>query len=191
VLALVLAPPVAATRSAWELYLPTLSLSLLLVAFVTRLGLGRSILPRLLGRSWRSGDLAWALGFAALLLSVDHALMTRLGLAESAASHALLPRSALEKAAWLFVALSVGVSEELVYRGYLQTQIAALTNSWLAGVLLQALLFAIAHAEQGGSSVARFALYAFGFGCLARVRGSLWAAMLAHVGLDAYAGLRG
>lgn len=195
-LGLTLEPSFVAVGSVWELYAPSLLLSLVLAAFVTRIGLGGSILRELVGKTWRSFadvivDTIWGFGFAALVVIVDRVIVTALGSPESAASHALMPSSAAQTAGWLLVALSVGISEELVYRGYLRKQLAALTGSPVAGVVLQALLFAIAHAEQGSSSVARFAIYALGFGWLASTRGSLLPAMLAHVGLDVYAGLAG
>jgi membrane protease YdiL (CAAX protease family) len=195
-LGLTLEPSFAEVGSVWELYAPSVLLSLVLAAFVTRIGLSDSILRELVGKTWRSSaevvvDAIWGFGFAALVITADRAIVTVLGSPESAASHALMPRSAAQTACWLLVALSVGISEELVYRGYLRKQLAALSGSSVAGMVLQALLFAIAHAEQGGSSVARFAVYALGFGWLASKRGSLLPAMLAHVGLDVYAGLAG
>lgn len=50
---------------------------------------------------------------------------------------------------WIVMALSAGFCEELIFRGYLQRQISDLTDSAVAAVLLQALLFGLAHGYQG------------------------------------------
>lgn len=177
-----------------DVYLPMLVVTVGLALYVSRLGLGQSRLRALLGELWSApervaSDVLVALLFACVLLFGDAWLSDTLSLPESVASHALLPTSAVEKAAWLLVATLVGASEELVYRGYLQRQLAALSGRRWLGVALQALLFGMAHGEQGGSAVARFAAYALGFGWLAAQRRSLLPGILAHIGIDAYGAL--
>jgi membrane protease YdiL (CAAX protease family) len=108
---------------------------------------------------------------------------------ESLFAHALLPNLPGEKAGWALLSVVIGGSEELVYRGYLRQQLQALSGSgWLA-VLLQALLFGIAHGAQGQWAVARFAVYGALWGWLAQRRRSIVPCVLCHVGLDVYAGL--
>ena len=180
------ASPVAA-------YLPLAIVNVGLLLYTCRVGLERSILGRVFSQGpydWRRVrvDLACAVGVALALIVAESALQSLLGLPESTAAHALLPRTLAEKLAWLLVAVIVGVSEEVVYRGYLQRQLAALSG-WLPfGVLAQALLFGIAHGEQGGWAVARFAVYALGLGWLAAARKSLLPCALGHVVVDLLAG---
>ncbi len=90
---------------------------------------------------------------------------------------------------WAAVAVSVGFCEEVVFRGYLQRQFEGFWGKpWLA-VGLQALLFGVAHGEQGASAVARAALYGVGFGALARWRRSLLPGVLCHAWTDLASGL--
>jgi membrane protease YdiL (CAAX protease family) len=87
------------------------------------------------------------------------------------------------------VAASVGFCEEVVYRGYLQTQLTVFTRSAHGGVLLQAALFGLAHADQGWRAVPCVAVSGVLLGVLARARKSLWPGILCHTGLDIASGL--
>jgi uncharacterized protein len=177
-------------------YLPLSIVNLGLLLYVCRIGLERNILARVFSQGRYDAprvlvDLGWGACVALALIGTEKTLQWLFGLPESVAAHALLPRTAGEKIAWVFVAALVGLSEELVYRGYLQRQLAALSG-WLPfGVVAQALLFGIAHGEQGGWAVARFAGYALGLGWLAAARKSLLPCVLAHVAVDLLAGLAG
>ena len=174
-------------------YLPILSVNWGLVLYVSRLFRPRNALPDLLGARRRSGsraagDLALALA-ACLAIQMLHVLYTRhFGLGRSAAVSALLPSTGAERLIWVLVAVSVGFCEEVIFRGYLQTQLAAFTGSVSAGVALQALLFGIAHAEQGWTMALCIAGYGLIFGLLARVRGSLWPGIASHVVIDLVSG---
>ncbi|MDF3064473.1 MAG: Abortive infection protein [Polyangiaceae bacterium] len=185
--------PLASSRTLAG-YLPSVLVSVALAGYVSRFGLRSSILVSLIGRPWSSKRRAWqdlGLGaaLAGLVLVLDASLSRALAAPESLAGHSLLPVTLVERAAWCLFALCAGVGEELVYRGYLQRQITSSCGSRALGILLQALLFGIAHGEHGGAAVARFALYGALFGALAWGRGSLLPGMLAHVALDVYAGL--
>jgi uncharacterized protein len=175
-------------------YLPSVLVSVGLAGFVSRWGLPKSILAQLLGETWRSwgkalGDVTLAAVASVVVLAADAALVRALGAPESVAAHAFLPQTLEDRLLWSLVALAAGVGEELVYRGYLQRQLTVSCRSRAAGVVLQSLLFGVAHGEQGGAVVARFALYGAALGVLALVRRSLLPGILAHVALDVYAGL--
>jgi membrane protease YdiL (CAAX protease family) len=175
-------------------YLPMLVVSVGLSVYVCRFGLQRSIFRQLFasGRyDYRRllGDIAWAAALALGLLATENALDQLLGLPATLAGHALLPVTRSEKAVWLLVAALVGFSEELMYRGYLQRQFAAMSGQTSFGLVAQAALFGIAHAEQGAWAVSRFAVYAVALGFVAAQRRSLFPAVLCHVALDCYAGL--
>jgi membrane protease YdiL (CAAX protease family) len=170
-------------------YLPLVLVNLMLCMYASGVGLRRNIFAELLGRRWAERgrlptDLATAAGLALSIVAAENALQRWLGLPESVAAHGLMPSSVGEKLAWAPVAACVGFGEELVYRGYLQRQLAAL-GGWLPfGVLAQAALFGIAHAEQGPEAVARFAGYALAFGFVAAWRRSLLPGAAAHVLVD-------
>ncbi|HEX3597493.1 MAG TPA: CPBP family intramembrane glutamic endopeptidase, partial [Polyangiaceae bacterium] len=95
----------------------------------------------------------------------------------------------VERLAWVVVATSVGFCEEVVYRGYLQTELSAKTRSVTLGVILQAILFGLAHADQGPWSAIPLAIYGLAFGVMAYLRRSLVPGIICHVGVDLAAGL--
>lgn len=86
-------------------------------------------------RSLFIGVAAWILNLAvgAGLSTVLHPSLEALrGL------QAMLPHALTEKALWAGFALTAGVCEEVVYRGYLLRQFRALTGSTFAALILQA-----------------------------------------------------
>lgn len=100
----------------------------------------------------------------------------------------LMPSSRAEWPAFVPLALTAGICEELLFRGFVQWALAqALPGAWLAA-LAQALLFGLAHAYQGARGVfLTFAVGVFLTGVV-WVSGSLWPAMLVHALLDLNAG---
>lgn len=182
----------ATGQASWSDYAPLTIVNAALSIYVCRVGLpsnrfsawfshGRYDARRLLT------DSALALALALLLISAENGLQARLGMPESTAAHALLPITASAKVAWFCTAALVGFSEELVYRGYLQRQLGAVSRQPLFGIVAQALLFGIAHGEQGPWAVARFAVYAVALGGLAAARKSLLPGIMCHVAIDWYA----
>src|SRR5262249_49702321 len=57
----------------------------------------------------------------------------------------LIPQTSFEMLVWVFVAISAGICEEAVFRGYLQRQIGALTQSTVAGVIVSSAAFGAVH----------------------------------------------
>jgi membrane protease YdiL (CAAX protease family) len=176
-------------------YLPILLVQWSLALYVCRVGRARNALPDLLGRGWRDVRRAatdTALAAAGwVLIEASEAAFHRLEPSRSAGVLAILPHTGAERIAWVVVAASVGFCEEVVYRGYLQTQLAGWTGNVAAAILAQAALFGLAHGEQGAAVAARFALYGVGFGVLARWRGSLAPGIVCHIGVDLASGLLG
>jgi uncharacterized protein len=180
--------PVPAGSRILDVYLPLLLVQWSLFFYVTRVAQPPGTTWVLVGERWRTvrralGDIGLAIGFACVI-ALAHGLLAR----ESGEVSALLPITPAERVAWILVACSVGICEEVVFRGYLQSWLRWLTSSASLGVVLQALLFGLAHAEQGLSGVALAALYAVGFGSLAYARNSLIPGILAHIGVDLCAG---
>jgi len=90
---------------------------------------------------------------------------------------------------WVLLSISAGFSEELVFRGYLQRQLTALTGSVTVALLLQSALFGIAHGYQGWRSCMAIAVYGALFTMLALWRRSLRPGMTAHAWTDIVGGL--
>lgn len=189
------APPVElASRGA--VYLQLALAQLVMLTYVVRVGLGRSILGRLIGRGWSSlpratVDLAVALALATTILAMEFAAQrwTSSGGAVSAAEAVLRPRTPVERITWLALSLLVGLSEEVVYRGYLQRQLGAWSRSRCVGLLASALIFALAHGNQGLAPALRIGVYGWLLGLVAAHRRSLVPGIVAHALIDGMAAL--
>ena len=94
----------------------------------------------------------------------------------------------MEISLWIALSISAGFCEELVFRGYLQRQFAALTGSNVIGLLLQAALFGVSHGYQGVAATVTIALFGVVYGSLALWRRSLRPGMIAHAWSDIWAG---
>lgn len=102
---------------------------------------------------------------------------------------AMLPSSRLELGLWIALAVSAGFAEELVFRGYLQAQLHALTHRRTVALVLQATLFGISHGYKGAQGCIRIVIYGLLMGILALARGSLRPGMVAHAWTDIAGGI--
>jgi membrane protease YdiL (CAAX protease family) len=100
----------------------------------------------------------------------------------------LIPDTTLELVLWVCLSATAGICEEIIFRGYLQRQFAAFTNSMLAGVVLSAMIFGAAHGYEGGPRMVLLGIYGLMFGLLAWWRKSLRPGMIAHAWHDAISG---
>ncbi len=176
------------------MYAPMLTVQAALAVYVCRVGRPASALSALVGRGWSTvaralGDVALACAAAAVIEVAEACFARAAGPRGAIAS--LLPHTPGERAAWTGVAIAVAFGEELVYRGYLQAQLAAFTRRPAVAVALQGILFGVAHTDQGPWVALRFAAYGIGLGALARRRRSLIPGMLAHAGIDVASGWLG
>jgi len=103
----------------------------------------------------------------------------------------LLPHSLTEMLLWLVMSLTAGFCEELIFRGYLQRQFAALTQSAAGGIVLQGIAFGAGHGYQGWKMMLLIATYGVMFGLLARWCRSLRPGMITHFVQDGAGGLFG
>lgn len=102
----------------------------------------------------------------------------------------LAPQNAREVAAWLMLCMLVGVAEELVFRGYLQTQFTAWAKgAAAAGVVFSAMMFGAAHGYEGARAMFMLTVFGAFFSLLALFRRNLRAGIFAHSWHDAVAGL--
>ena len=175
------------------LYISVIALQLLWVRYISigMRGHGHAV-AELVGTSWRPRSIAsdvvfGAVGFFAAR-GVAHVVADTLGDAGANAAF-LLPNGAAASVLWVLVSMVAGLSEEIVYRGYLQRQLTALTNSVALGVVLQAAAFGISHSYQGLPSMAVTGSYGLVLGLLARFRGNVRAGIIAHAATDIVGGL--
>lgn len=180
-------------------YILTMIMEWLLVAFIALgprwRGASLRALAGKIPLGWRS--IARDLGLAAAYLIAANIVLAILGhilrhfgpATDNAALKNLLPHTILENAAFLLLALTAGICEEMIFRGYLQHQFTAWTRNAAAGITLQGILFGVAHAYQGPTQIIVITVYGCMFGSLAYWRKSLRPGMTAHFLQDAVGGL--
>src|SRR6202050_1909795 len=101
----------------------------------------------------------------------------------------ILPHGLVEVIVWIGLAVTAGICEETIFRGYLQRQFIAVTQSAPAGILLSAAIFGVAHAYEGLRMILPIGLYGVMFGILSHWRRSIRPGMIAHAWHDALIGI--
>jgi CAAX protease family protein len=101
----------------------------------------------------------------------------------------LAPASGMEIAAWGLLCLIVGFSEELIFRGYLQSQGIALLRRVPVSLLLTAIVFGAAHGYEGVRGIVIITVYGTLFGGITLLRRNLFPGMLAHAWHDFATGM--
>jgi membrane protease YdiL (CAAX protease family) len=133
-------------------------------------------------------DVLLAVGLLAAARVLSPLLAAALGSREDV-GHVIGPSGPAQIAAWILVSLAAGAGEEISFRGYLQGQLARMTASLPAAILLQAAAFAIPHVYQGWRSALGAGVYGLAFGALAAGRRSLRPGILAHALVDVVGGV--
>lgn len=101
----------------------------------------------------------------------------------------MAPRTPQEFGLFVLVAVAAGIAEESAYRGvavWILTPIFA--GNILPAILLSAMSFAVAHAVQGGKTMAMVFAIALVFHGLVYLTGTLVIAMVVHIAYDIVAG---
>lgn len=107
-----------------------------------------------------------------------------------ASAVAFLPVNHQEKTLFGFVAITAGICEEFLYRGFLLTYL----TGWLPGqptwliIVLGGAFFGFAHLYQGAVGVLKTGVVGVLLGGLYWLTGSLWAPMLLHTAIDLNSG---
>jgi membrane protease YdiL (CAAX protease family) len=158
---------------------------------VSRRGL---TLGNLIGGSWQRPvlvlrDLAIAIGFLIIAGVLVQGVSYFVNPVPNQAIRNLVPQSPTEVALYLMLAGTAGFCEEVIHRGYLQRQFAALTRSAIGGILLQGIEFGVGHGYQGWRFILIIAVLGTMFGTLAHWRRSLRPGMIAHFVQDSAEGL--
>jgi len=103
----------------------------------------------------------------------------------------VFPQRPAETALYLALALTAGICEEVIFRGYLQKQFAGITGSAALGLVFQGIAFGAAHGYQGPKLMIIIAVYGCLFGLLALWRRSLRPGMMGHFLQDGITGVLG
>lgn len=99
----------------------------------------------------------------------------------------VLPHTRGEFATFAWVALSAGICEEMLYRGYLIWYFSHVMPWWAAG-LVTAVAFGFGHAYQGARGVTVTSLLGAFLAAIYFLTGSLYASMLIHYLMDLHSG---
>ena len=167
-----------------------------LVYYVWKGGLRRSgvSLLQLIGGQWTSlravfVDVALAFGLWIVWQGFSFLWVRWPGAGQARSISPLLPNGMMEGALWVLLSITAGISEEIVFRGYLQRQLTAFTGRASLALVLQAAVFGIAHGYQGVHACLSIAIYGAMFTLLALWRKSLRPGMIAHAWTDIAGGL--
>jgi uncharacterized protein len=134
-------------------------------------------------------DLGIATGFLIIGSIILQGLAHVLRAAPNRALRNVLPQSHAEMMVWVGLALTAGICEEILCRGYLQRQFSAWTKSAAGGILLQGAAFGAGHGYQGWKMMLVISVYGILFGLLAQWRRSLRPGMMAHFLQDGVTGI--
>jgi membrane protease YdiL (CAAX protease family) len=143
----------------------------------------------LIGGRWSSMrsvllDVAVAAGFWLVWSAVAMGVGALMGPSHAEPAAFLNPKGPIEVTLWVIMSMTAGFCEELVYRGYLQKQLLALTGSAAVAIMVQAMIFGAGHWYQGSKKVIIIAVLGALFGLLAHWRKSLRPGMLSHAWED-------
>lgn len=100
----------------------------------------------------------------------------------------VVPTTKVEWVLFVALAITAGVCEEFLYRGYALTKVAELSGSLLAGVVASALAFGAAHWYQGRMGMIGAGLSGFLYALLFIATGSLWPCIFGHIAQDIFGG---
>lgn len=163
-------------------------------------------------RSWAQGMTAQALGlpivgpartvWTATFLTVALLAAQLLGLRQATRmperkrgrlqdlAEKVLPQNGIERLAFTAVAVTAGVCEEFIYRGFVFALLGGgWRYAWVLSVLGSAALFAAAHLYQGRRGMATTFVVGLLFGAARVLTGNLAPAVVAHTAVDLVGGL--
>ncbi len=181
----------------WPLYVETVVMQWVLLLYVAwGLWMRGRRLRDVIGGRWDTAqaffiDVGVAIGFfvvnvmvraivLGILLALNKGLRTMATQGIQNVTKAIGPQNRWELLLFMVVALTAGICEEIMFRGYLQQQFASWTRSTSIGVFLSAVIFCVGHAYQGWFLALQVGVLGLMLGILAAWRKSLRPGMLAH-----------
>ena len=183
-------------------YLATIALELVLLGFVwIGLRLKQVKIRDLIGGRWDSPEaflldvaiafLFWIIAYGTLI-GLGYALgLAKPGQIDSAKKLAgmLAPHTLAGLGLFVLLSVTAGFVEEIIFRGYLQRQFAALSGNVYIGLVASALVFGAGHGYEGIRRMILIFVFGTMFGILALWRNSLRPGMMAHGWHDSISGI--
>jgi membrane protease YdiL (CAAX protease family) len=188
------------TKEKLALYATTIAFQWLLCGLVAWRGLARGLTIEEIGlapKNW-FGILTGGIGGALLIGGFQWLNLRRIGRMEGPApellrklARHLLPVNLLEYLPYSALAITAGVCEEFIYRGFAMTALFRMAMPvWLA-VVVSSALFGLAHAYQGRAGIVSTGVFGVALAMGRLGFGSLVPVMMWHAGLDLAAGIAG
>jgi uncharacterized protein len=195
-----LAKPSVSAAERISLYISTIAFQWMAVAVTAwrawAHGFSAAQLGLVTGNVWVAS--AAALVGAAFLTTLQWLNLRRMGRMSQrirgslqALAERILPQSARERIPFFALAVTAGVCEEFVYRGFAMAVFRRLGLPSWRGVVLSSILFGMAHLYQGRSGLIGTTLLGLLFGAARNTFGSLGPVVVWHAGVDLVAGLAG
>jgi CAAX protease family protein len=187
--------PVGGPRSRVPTYAGAIIWEWVMVAFIwVGLRLRHVRMRDIIGGRWlRWYSVFRDIGLAVLFLFLSNVVLGLIGQLLKAKPNSALrnifPHGHLELTLYLLLTVTAGFCEEIIFRGYLQKQFAALTKSAGVALVLQGIAFGASHGYQGWKYMLIIAVYGCFFGLLAHYARSLRPGMIAHFLQDSVLGL--
>jgi uncharacterized protein len=164
-------------------------------------------------RAWAHGFTATQLGFAmpgrfrllvitvlgaALIVPLQWLNLRRMGRSTSplrrplqALAERILPQSTMELIPFLALAVTAGLCEEFLYRGFAMAVLSRMGFPAAVVILSSSIIFGLAHLYQGRSGFVSTMVLGILFGISRAALGSLIPVIVWHMGVDVVAGIGG
>jgi membrane protease YdiL (CAAX protease family) len=195
-----MALPAVTFRARVKLYISTILFQWVLSAFIAWRAFARGFSSYDLGitRPVSAGILSLTI-IGAVLIAVlhwlnlrrmansDHPAVVRL----RALGSRLFPRTTAESFLFLFLALTAGICEEFIFRGFVMAAFLRLGMAAWQVVLTSSLIFGVAHLYQGKGGIGGTAILGIIFAVVRLAYYSLLPVIVWHATLDIVAGLAG
>ncbi len=192
--------PAVSEREKINLYVVTIAFQWVLAVVVAWRAFARGLtLQQLrLGHT----DLETVLGFgvvgAAFVAGLHWLNLRRIGKSQLPTAEALrtlasrlMPRSEAERIPYFGLAITAGVCEEFVYRGFAMASVERIGVPGVGAVFLVAILFGLAHAYQGRGGIFGTMILGILFGFITLTCSSVIPVMIWHAAVDIVAGIAG
>lgn len=129
------------------------------------------------------------------LADLVHSLMVPPDRSDISGLFNFIPVNWKEFGPYSFLAFSAGISEEIIFRGFLIRYLESMFAGWPLGtwaaIILPAAVFAVSHLYQGWLSVLKILLMALLLGWLFILAESLYLNMAIHTAIDLISGVAG
>ncbi len=195
-----LALPSISTKEKLVLYGSTIAGQWVVTALVIWRAFARGLSAGALGLVNHGGfsTILAGAGFAALFGCLHWLNLRRVGKSPAkvsermrALAQRILPANSVELPLYFALAVTAGVCEEFLYRGFAMGALARVGIPSWAVVLLTAVLFGLAHAYQGRGGILGTFVMGVLFGIVRQAYDALVPVMMMHIMIDLIAGIAG